>query len=715
MSSEDNFSISELRRKRELQAMPPPPSSGNYGGPPPTNVGPAPQGRPAPAPVHAAGSAADDEDESEFHVDIWRMLAALRRQWLWLVVGTALLGGLGLAGGYYRGRYKVTVTLTRPETGGPSPGTLTSLLQDWQLARRVAAKSNPKVDAAALEAVLSVWDEPKTERLHLALEGKNSQQLVDLVNLYATEAVAYAREEQVREPQTQIPFWQEKIRQCEERIRVAQAAFANFQKAHGITDPDAAAAELSKKLADVKSRILEKQMEIELADFNQINQLTERWAAIKLRRETELASLTENHPTVQTLRAEMARLELEIATARSNATGTATARPGINPSLEKLKVEIANLKKEQAMLEITSDKLPEIKAEYVRLKSELDSLHANMERFVKSAEDVATQAQQARGYFWISAPATLLDVDTRLRKKKAFAFGSRGALVGLIFSAALVLLVEFKQRTIKTVGEVEHTTGLRVLATLGDLDKMSASDRNKWAFRAWTIIAGQLNASANHGMVCGFVSSGHGEGRSTWIKLLAEAATRRGLRVLTVATKPSGSDEPSSEKENAANERSFTEAVEEAMTERQTAEAQQRTGDELARVDPDSVEEVLTLSPSALAFPAEVTQRFTSGNLPAAHIPLPGWVWNLDRRRQWQMALAHWRAIDNLVLLVELPPASVPESVLLAESLPQIIWLVDSGKASIRETKEQLETMRHARCQIVGAVLNHEPEPIIKL
>ena len=63
----------------------------------------------------------------------------------------------------------------------------------------------------------------------------------------------------------------------------------------------------------------------------------------------------------------------------------------------------------------------------------------------------------------------------------------------------------------------------------------------------------------------------------------------------------------------------------------------------------------------------------------------------------------------------ELPPACVPESVLLAESLPQMLWLVDSGTPEIRETKEQLEMMRHAKCHFVGAVLNHEPEPIIKL
>jgi hypothetical protein len=26
-----------------------------------------------------------------------------------------------------------------------------------------------------------------------------------------------------------------------------------------------------------------------------------------------------------------------------------------------------------------------------------------------------------------------------------------------------------------------------------------------------------------------------------------------------------------------------------------------------------------------------------------------------------------------------------------------------------------LETLRHARCKLVGAVVNHEPEPLIKL
>jgi Mrp family chromosome partitioning ATPase len=71
--------------------------------------------------------------------------------------------------------------------------------------------------------------------------------------------------------------------------------------------------------------------------------------------------------------------------------------------------------------------------------------------------------------------------------------------------------------------------------------------------------------------------------------------------------------------------------------------------------------------------------------------------------------------MNNLVLLVELPPASRPEAVLLAESLPQLIWLTDGGMASVRETRQQLQTLRHGRCRLVGAVLNHEPKPVFEL
>src|SRR5262249_29976873 len=91
---------------------------------------------------------------------------------------------------------------------------------------------------------------------------------------------------------------------------------------------------------------------------------------------------------------------------------------------------------------------------------------------------------------------------------------------------------------------------------------------------------------------------------------------------------------------------------------------------------------------------------------PVVHIPLPGWVWNLERRKQWQSALNQWRRIENVVILVELPPASMPEAVLLAGKLPNLVLLTGGGASRADETRAQLEVLRSARCNLVGAVLN---------
>jgi protein involved in polysaccharide export with SLBB domain len=228
-----------------------------------------------------------------------------------------------------------------------------------------------------------------------------------------------------------------------------------------------------------------------------------------------------------------------------------------------------------------------------------------------------------------------------------------------------------------------------VLTTLADLDGMKENARTQWAFRTWTLLQGRLSRSQNHGLVCGVTSSTEGEGRSTCISMLAEAASLAGFRVLTIATRPSTSnlESPHDLDEEALNNHSEMNANENAKPASNGA-----------------------LTSSVLTTPSQVTDKLTDPNArPVVHIPLPGWVWNLERRKQWRDALAHWRQIENLVIFVELPPASVPESVLLGANLPNLLWLTDSGKADAAETRVQLETMRNAHCNLVGAILNREP------
>jgi Mrp family chromosome partitioning ATPase len=74
-----------------------------------------------------------------------------------------------------------------------------------------------------------------------------------------------------------------------------------------------------------------------------------------------------------------------------------------------------------------------------------------------------------------------------------------------------------------------------------------------------------------------------------------------------------------------------------------------------------------------------------------------------------EVALEKLRQIPRLLVLVELPSAAVPETVVAAEKLPSVVWLADCNRVRARATKSQMETLRHSRARLVGAVLNHEP------
>lgn len=763
MSEDEEFSISDLRRKRD-QALPPggakhgptpPPSGGDtehviYTAPVPRQIGPPPPGNGPRRP------AADEEEESqsEWSVDVWRVLAALKRHWKWLAIGAVALGLVGGIGGYLTGKYSASIDLVQIKTAATpafqpeafSPATLVKLIQSLELVRRVAAKAKPPVDYSELADSIQVDLPANTELTTLTIYGQNADTLTDLVNLYAQETVDYTREMQLAGAVRSIDFYKEKVSWFDEEVARKNAELGSFLSTNNIIDPEAQTEAYTKQVADLFTLQLKKEGEEQLASLTitsletqlqQLNPLAEQLAAANARLVGLQARYKDEHPLVQDVLAEIAAIQARIRQGGTNSSLNTQFAPGslassIQRQILDLRIqsatlgkEIEQLRKQQLDINKTVSGISGIGLKYSAMRGELTALTEGRRSFAASLGEAQMLERRAEGFFRINTRVTRDDVNTKPRLKSAVTTGFKGCVGGLLIAAALVFLVEMKHRTMKTVAEVERITGLRVLATLGDLNKMTEAEQDKWAFRTWTIIAGQLNMSANRGMVCGVMSSEHGEGRSTWIRLLGNAASRRGLRVLTVATKPSVTKPEEEKAETAANERSFAEAIAEAMADSAVEPAPEpsisasqalrhREPDYMA-LDEEPLREPETLSPSVLAFPAEVTQKFNSGGLPAAHIPLPGWVWSLERRRQWQNALTHWRSVDNLVLLVELPPASVPESVLLAENLPQILWLVDSGKPDIRETKLQLEMLHHARCRIVGAVLNHEPDPIIKL
>jgi hypothetical protein len=399
-----------------------------------------------------------------------------------------------------------------------------------------------------------------------------------------------------------------------------------------------------------------------------------------------LSQFTEANPLVKAQRTKLARLEvqLEDSIAASPAAGTMNkplekhAEPG--PSGPDRRPQ------EAESVSSTNPAPGRVATRTVDLdvaRSRLAVLEAARLPLTGRQRIFQDLVENPPGPLQVLVPARPQGVVRHGREIKVAVLGAFAAIMGVVAAGALIILMEATGRWLKTDEDLRRITRLPVIASLGNLRDMSQQARERWAFRTWTVLQQKLTSPSGRGLVCGIISSSDGEGRSTLIHLLARAASQRGHRVLTVSICPVGN-----------------------------------TNGSLTNVSPGEFgasPDASTVTANVLASPGDVAHRLIGANPQVVvNISLPDWSWNMERRKQLETALDHWRAIDNVVILVNLPPASEPHTTLLAEELTNLVWLADSGRADAAATRTQVETLRHARCRFVGAVLNHAPSHPLK-
>jgi len=708
----DEFSISAVRAKRAQYSFTP-------AGEEPAFVPRDPTAAPlsAIAPVLAPGAG---KKNTGVAVDGWRLVAALKAHVRLLGCAAGGAAVVAFVLGYFLSHDSVRVTLlAREPANAPAldsgaeayrprqlnPLTLVRLMQSPELLRRAAGNS-PTIGESALPGRVRVEQIPGADLVALTVTGKPPEALVYLANRFAGEAVEMGRELQAAEAGQMNRFYLDKLTALDKQLAQLNTELVAFQQTEQLADPEAEKQGYVKELGDVMARGDNARIEAELVELQistlqnellQENPIAQKLAAARNQLTDLYGRYTEAHPRVIQQRKLIAELEKELP-----ATGTdslASARYSNDPQVTANYARLVELQTRRMTLQRELKELAKLKTtllasvaglsekglRYATIKAQLDGLQKSRAQLAARQHEAQLYQANAQGYYRVFTPATLQDVDSSGRWLAAGCAGIIGLLVGTLGAGLIVTGRELTDRRLKTATELQRETGLPVLASVGDLSQMSASEKESWAFRAWTAIAGQLNGSPNRGLVCGLISSSAGEGRSTWIKLLMGAAQQRGLQVMTVATRPDS-----------------------ARTEESDLPANVVSQD--------------FSSPGARVAAPTHTMATRPSNMPpasrparTAHIPLPGKVWDLAHRKEWETTLAHLQRMDNLVLLVELPPASQPEAVLLAESLPQVIWLADSGKAGVRDTRQQLQTLRHAKCRLVGAVLNHEPKPVFDL
>ena len=703
MTDDAELSISELRRRRASSA-----TASNRVSPQPVQQAlepvvietrPRAVQSPAPAPQIATESRPRPGGRGrgpEPTFDSTRFVGAARRRWYLLLIALIAGAGIGCGVGFWRANYSLPVTFTLRDLSATflpgadadsyqppkiSAQSRVDFLNSPELLRYLGARTTPPMTAHQLRSRLAVEPEKDSDAVTVTLTGKNPDTLLAFANLYAAAALEQSRLAQLENPSLTYARFEASLAKTAREQAELNEKLGKLRTSAGIVSPTIESATYEKEWTDTQLKI-----DMDESELDQLESRATLLSDAPLQRELEdaenrLRSLKAQgkldlHPDIVRVKDEIADLQRQLTGAKSSDTSTSPGATVFALRRKALEVELKELKNRAIAQKGRIDQLYKDAGEYAQIKGSLDLLHTFREKLQRRMFEAQQYRENAEGYYKVAAAPSVEDIDAHSRHFAAARGGAAGGGLGLAIALLLVCGTERLDPRLKTATDVKRVTGLPVLASLGNLDKMNEAARKAWAFRTWTILSDSLGQSGNSGTVCGIISCAHGEGRTTWVELLVDAARQRGLSVTKLQF--------------------------------------QHEAESSAESTPAPVEEPAPASSTALTA-AAAGKLAQVRSMPVVHVQLPGLVWDLERRIQFQQELEKWQSVPHAVVLVDLPPASLPEAILLAENLPQVLWLVDSGKSHARETRLHLETLRHARCKLVGAVLNHEPEPLISL
>jgi len=622
-----------------------------------------------------------------------RLIGALARQWMLVLCCGIVVGGLSFLVGMakFKAQYTVSANLMRQETAGSyrasdvgdafkprqlSAATVVSLSKSSAILQRVSDQTHPKMTPRAILGGLTVLPERNTDIIHMTFQSSRSpQEAVAILNLIGTGIVALTRDMQAREAAEVNRFLKGQLQKTEAELQNTKQQLIAYSKESGVIDVDKEIDSEFRMLGDLDLRYESARIELETLDLRihalekevaQHNPVSERLEVERDRLGELRQGYTAANPLVQEQEERVAALEKQAKTAPEQAIiprgGESGLAAGFYKDLVMLRTQKEVLAAERDKLKAVHDTiyeklqaLPEKGMEYTRIRARQLSLETARAMLASRQREALIYEDSPPGYYQFFE-AKVDDAEISGRRKKWALAGIAGGVFGILLGMMTVCTREALDDRVKTQADVRRVTGLPLLASLPDLAGMDEVARAHWATRVWPVLRSQFESGPGAGIVCGFISSSSGEGCSTWVSLLAEAARLRGAKVLALADHVPGGV--------------VSVPLDQALA---TAEA-------VGRID-------------------------TTTWL----VPPAGWRWDAEQHRQWRTALARWQGGEGMVVLAELPAAERPEALLLAETFPHLIWLVGSGDIAGRVVSEHLATYRAAGCRVSGAVLNREP------
>jgi len=241
-----------------------------------------PPGLPGPA---GPGPTAAVEPEFALPVDPWRLLGGLWKRRRMLLVAVTAGVVLGFAAGLFKAktRYIATAQLIKRDTPSTfrtsetgeafrprelSGGTLLGAAASDNVLRRVALKASPPVTVEELQGAIEVKEQRNTDFVFLTLSGFRSREAtVDLVNLWAAEAVQFTRELQSQESHEMRVFLQQQVDSTDAELHKVNDQILEFSKRENLVDVNKQVDSYLRSFEEVDLKYETARIDLETIDF----------------------------------------------------------------------------------------------------------------------------------------------------------------------------------------------------------------------------------------------------------------------------------------------------------------------------------------------------------------------------------------------------------------------------------------------------------------
>jgi protein involved in polysaccharide export with SLBB domain/uncharacterized protein involved in exopolysaccharide biosynthesis len=703
MSEPKPFSVAAVQQKRE-QTGP------AVAGEPLTNTAPVTM-RPAAATGAPTSPPAATGGGLTLPFDPVRLIAAVIKHWKWLPVAALalLLPAVGLGLFKFKTGYEVTVQLIRREVSTTirasqlgdafkprqvTVATIVSVMQSPKLLDRIGGLARPGMTGRELLSRLTIKPERDTDLITVTLKGVGSEQATaDLVNLYADEVVKLTAQMQSDEASELHKFLNEQIKQTDAELDAVNKELSEFTRDTEFYGADREVEAYMREVADLDLQLETARAESKTVDFriSSVEHELGRQSPVAMelgKAREELASLrityTDENPVIKDALDKVAALEKQLAdTVAAGSNAVSNFRYTDNTVANELYVQLLDLRGQQEGL---TKRLAQLEGLHARIQEKLKSVPETNQRYAQIAarqqtlqmvrDLLAGRQHEAQiyednppGLYRLFAKATEDTVETSSRWKKIILACVGALIVGVGGMLVIICGYELMDMRIVSAGDLKRATGTAVAVRLPDTSHLSAADLAQWRFRAWSQLLRQLKLKSEPRVTLAFTSAKPGEGKSTVIRLLRDAAHERRLPLVMVTNAPAG-------------------------------------GGEI---------KTLPLA-DALASPELVARHLREQ--PGAPLELhhdAAWKWSLQNRARWQSAAEAWQQIPALVLLIELPAMTSLDAVLAAELMPVVIWVAASGESQQAEFAQTLKTVEAGEIALAAAVLNREPAAFSRL